>query len=125
MPIHIQVLGRLGKDAVRKTLNNKTIISFSLASDRRRHEGPAWLECDILSGWGEAYFQHLTKGRIVLVTGVLEPNNGFLDVVVDRIEFVGSKAAASSQSVKEEPQPAPSETRRAANDAPRGKGRRA
>lgn len=91
MPIHVNVMGRLGKDAVAKQIHPsnggtpRRVIEFSLATDGRK--GAIWLDCTILGTWGEAYLKHLKRGRIILVTGLLEPKESFLNVTVDRIEY--------------------------------------
>ena len=124
----VVLVGRLGKDAALRTLEGgRRVYEFSVAADGRRHTN--WFQCSIWAHggqhWVDSVAQYLKKGRLVQITGELDPNNGFLDIIVDRLRFVGAKKREDSDSngTSREPAPqAPAPSRENTSKQKRGRG---
>ncbi len=83
--IKLQVIGNLGKDAVVKDINGKTVINFSVAHSEKYkdaqgalHERTTWVEC---AYWTDrtAVAPYLTKGTTVYVEGSPEADSYLKD----------------------------------------------
>ena len=69
---HITIAGRLADDPVRKEANGSVVCSFRLASGRSRAKtGRLWIDVDTWGRLAGTCYQHLTRGRHVLVAGRL------------------------------------------------------
>jgi len=66
-------VGRLGRDAELKDVNQNKVLSFSVASDTGYGENKAtmWVSCSIWGKRAESLHQYLTKGTQVTVVGSL------------------------------------------------------
>lgn len=113
----VVLVGRLGRDPEVKTLpSGHTVANFSLATDEpvKKPDG-SWekrAEWHRLAAWGktaELVGKHLVKGSQVAIEGRLQTRSYekdgvkhySTDVVVDRLEFVGSKKAESTDAPAE------------------------
>ena len=76
-----QIIGRIGQDAEIKDFNTNQVINFSVAvserwkdKDGNKQEKTYWYRC---AKWGNntAIAQYLTKGTLVYVSGVCEPQS--------------------------------------------------
>lgn len=76
-----QIIGRIGQDAEIKDFNTNQVINFSVAvserwkdKDGNKQEKTYWYRC---AKWGNntAIAQYLTKGTLVYVNGVCEPQS--------------------------------------------------
>lgn len=106
----ITLVGHLGKDPERKTLNNgDSVVSFSIATSCKRgdQETTTWWNCSLFGKRGDALARYLTKGDPVLVHGEpylrkYQTNNGregvSLDVVCSAFAFIGGKDAQNGRS---------------------------
>ena len=115
----VVLIGRITKDPeVRYTTGEKQIAvcSFTLAVDRQRKDVDAdFIRCKAFGRTAELIGQYITKGRPLAVqgriqTGSYKNKDGqtvyTTDVIVDRIEFIGS----SKQDGQQRPAPPPQET---------------
>ena len=70
--IELNIIGRIGQDAVKKFVDGKTVISFSVAYSsvfKKKDESipDSWVSC---SYWTESkIFDYLKKGTLVYVSG--------------------------------------------------------
>ena len=102
---HITIAGRLEDDPVRKEANGSVVCSFRLASGRSGTKtGRLWIDVDAWGRLAGVCYQHLTKGRHVLVAGRLthkqwaDPTTGekrsrYL-VTATEVDFLGSPRVA-------------------------------
>ena len=76
--IKLQIIGNLGKDCIKKEVNGKNVINFSVAHTERykdsmgnQKERTTWVEC---AYWTDklAVADYLNKGRTVYVEGTPE-----------------------------------------------------
>lgn len=76
-----ELIGRIGQDAEIKDFNTNQVINFSVAvserwkdKDGNKQEKTYWYRC---AKWGNntAIAQYLTKGTLVYVSGVCEPQS--------------------------------------------------
>lgn len=76
--IKLQIVGNLGKDAIMKDINGKTVINFSVAHTEKYKdaqgnlkERTTWVEC---AYWTDrtAVAQYLKKGKMVYAEGTPE-----------------------------------------------------
>lgn len=67
----ITVMGHLGRDAETKEVNGDTVVSFSLATTRKRgdNESTTWWRCQFWGKRAAKVAQYLTKGKAVCVVG--------------------------------------------------------
>lgn len=70
-----EVIGNLGADARIEEVNGRKFVSFNVADSQRwtdaqgqQRESVQWISC-AMDGDGGALLPHLTKGRLVFVTG--------------------------------------------------------
>lgn len=70
-----EVIGNLGADARIEEVNGRKFVSFNVADSQRwtdaqgqQHESVQWISC-AMDGDGGSLLPHLTKGRLVFVTG--------------------------------------------------------
>ncbi len=115
-------IGRLTKDPeLRKTPNDVSVCTFTVAIDRRFNNADGNKETDFLPcvAWrGTADFigRYFTKGKKIAVVGSVQTRNYqaqdgskrfVTEIVVDEAEFVESKGetAAAPAPVAEEPTP--------------------
>jgi single-strand DNA-binding protein len=69
---NVTIVGRLETDPVRKEVNGSVICTFRLASGRTRQRGGRlWIDIETWGAVAGSCYQHLTKGRNVLVSGRL------------------------------------------------------
>ena len=74
----VSIIGRLVKDAVAsRTGSGTAVVSFSIASNRRKKEGEAWVDdvgffdVTVYGKQGESIRSYLVKGRSVGILGEL------------------------------------------------------
>ncbi|WP_170756412.1 single-stranded DNA-binding protein [Ruegeria lacuscaerulensis] len=72
----ITCAGRVGKDAVTKTVGNSTVTEFSLATQIGKDRETFWLNVSIWGKRGEALQPYLTKGTQATVIGDLTISQG-------------------------------------------------
>jgi single stranded DNA-binding protein len=69
---HITIVGRVVEDPVRKEVNDSVVCTFRIASGRTGTKtGRLWIDIEAWSHLAGICYQHLTKGRDVLVAGRL------------------------------------------------------
>ena len=69
---HITIAGRLEEDPIRKEINGSVVCSFRIASGRTGSKnGRLWIDIDTWGPLAGTCYQHLRKGRHVLVAGRL------------------------------------------------------
>lgn len=69
---HMTIAGRLEEDPVRKEVNGSVVCTFRIASGRTGSKGGRlWIDVDTWGRLAGTCYQHLTKGRHVLVAGRL------------------------------------------------------
>lgn len=100
--INVTLVGRLGRDAEKKSVNGKPLVNLSVASGR--DDAVTWVSC----GWWnpiEKLIPHLQKGRLVAVSGELstteKDGRTFVNVRVTRLELLGSKPEVKSENRKD------------------------
>lgn len=110
--IKLQIIGNLGKDAIINTVNNKTVINFSVAHTEKFRSNDewktktTWVEC---SYWTDktGIAPYLKKGTQVFVEGSPEVrefkrNDGTqgasLTMRVVSIQLLGSKEDSTKES---------------------------
>jgi len=97
--------GRLGKDSELRQVGDTSVLNFSVANDTGFGEKKVstWYNCALWGKQGERLEQYLVKGKAVFIAGELQPRpytskDGLdklsLDVRINAIDFVGSKADA-------------------------------
>lgn len=109
--IKLQIIGHLGKDAIVKEINGKSVINFSVAhsekykdKDGAAHERTTWVEC---AYWSDrtALAPYLTKGTIVYAEGSPEADaylnrdnkaTATLRMRVSNIQLLSSKSQQST-----------------------------
>ena len=120
--IKTMVIGHLGKDALVKEVNGKTVINFSVAHSEKfknqegvQIEKTLWVEC---AYWSDrtAIAQYLTKGTQVFVEG--QPSvdtytnpqgrtNAVLRLRVGQIQLLGSKQEPAKVNTQQNTQEVP------------------
>ena len=111
---HITIAGRLEEDPIRKEISGSVVCSFRIASGRTGSKsGRLWIDIDTWGPLAGTCYQHLRKGRHVLVAGRLtqkqwaDPTTGekrtrFI-VTADNVDFLhdalpsGLSAATTGQ----------------------------
>jgi len=107
----VTLLGRLTKDPeVRYTTgeNSMAVCQFTLAVDRQKKEAQAdFIRCIAFGKTAEVIGKYVTKGRQLCISGHIQTGSYdnkegqrvfTTDVVVDRMEFVGSRNDAPDNS---------------------------
>jgi single-strand DNA-binding protein len=110
--IKLQVIGNLGRDALVKEVNGRSVISFTVAHSERykdsqgvQKEKTTWVDC---SYWTDktAVAPYLTKGTTVYVEGTPEADaymnkenqpTSVLRMRVQSIQLVGGKNTSDNQ----------------------------
>ena len=79
----ISIIGHVGQDAVKRfTPTGLPVSNFTVASNRRRQskdengkpvEVTTWFRCAAWNGLADVVAEHVTKGRLVHIEGVLAP----------------------------------------------------
>lgn len=66
--VKIQIIGRLGQDAVKTNINGKDVIKFFVGVDQSKGESKTtrWLMC---YSYNDKLLPYLTKGKLVYVDG--------------------------------------------------------
>ena len=105
----VALLGRLARDPEIKATANTTIANFTLAVDRpySKEKEADFIRCVAFGKTAELIDQYCGKGRQIGITGRIqtgsyEDKNGkkvfTTDVVVERMDFVGSKQEGQQTS---------------------------
>lgn len=118
----VTLAGNLTRDPEIKTLRNGAVGSFGLAINRKwndrdgnQNEETTFVDVECWGRTAELVGQYLTKGRSCLVSGRLkldqwEADDGSkrskLKVVADSVQFLDSRAHASSGSGSRDEEPA-------------------
>lgn len=69
---HITIAGRVDNDPIRKEVNDSVMCSFRIASGRTdTNGGRLWIDIETWGRLAGICYQHLQKGRQVLVAGRL------------------------------------------------------
>ena len=116
----ITISGRLTRDAELSKVgaNNTPKLKFSLAVERnyqkdKNNKLVDYIDCSILGARAESLAKYMVKGKPLLVTGELNidkykndkgENRTATVVKVDRIEFLASGNANSTERLAETPQ---------------------
>ena len=98
----ITVLGTLGADAEQREAGGSSLVSWRMAVNTRQgqQEVTDWYTCTMWGARGEKLRQHLTKGKMVAVSGGFhtrqyDAKNGeqrtSLEIRVDGFAFAGGK----------------------------------
>lgn len=95
----LSATGRLGKDAVTKTVGDSQITEFSVAVDQRikGEKTTLWVKCGMWGAYGAKMAEYLTAGKVVEVSGepfvrAYEGKSGpaaELSIRVDRVSLHG------------------------------------
>jgi single-strand DNA-binding protein len=95
--IYSIALGRLGKDPETKTVNGKTLVRFSIASDHGTADNKHtdWLNCSAWEKRGEFVAKYFHKGDTILVRGNLtsreHEGKTYWEMDVEKADFTGTK----------------------------------
>ena len=96
---HVVLTGRITKDIdLRKTPSGKSVVSFTLAVDKRKGEAD-FISCVAWNQTAEAMKRFLHKGSKIAINGKLsvrsfeknEEKRYVTEVVADEVEFLDSK----------------------------------
>lgn len=134
--IKLQIIGNLGKDCIKKEVNGKNVINFSVAHTERYKdsmgnpkERTTWVEC---AYWTEklAVADYLNKGRTVYVEGTPEADAytnkegqpaATLRMRVQNLQLLGGNAGESTNqqgtAVASSPMAAPQDFASSEKDA--------
>lgn len=112
----IVLIGRIGQNVEAREAGGQTVCSFSLATSERytakdgtRKEVTEWHSCSVWGQRAQNLAPHLTKGKLVAVTGSVHYRKAerdgvtgyYTDIRVDEVMFLSSPDRAP------QPQPAP------------------
>lgn len=116
----VTISGNIGRDPeLRSTASGTAVLSFSVCvNDRQKVNGewkdkPNWVDCIIFGNRAESVSRYLSKGSHVTVDGRLSQNTwetkegqrrSKLEVIVDNIDFSGSKRADAQAEPQAEPE---------------------
>jgi single-strand DNA-binding protein len=117
----VVLVGRLVRDPneLRRSANNNAVISFTLAVDNRftkqEDRKADYVPCVAWSKTAEIVSQYARKGALVGVEGRLQSRNYekegqkifVLELLVDNIQFLETKAVAEQRRAAEASSPAP------------------
>jgi single-strand DNA-binding protein len=120
----VVLVGRLVRDPneLRRSANNNAVISFTLAVDNRftkqEDRKADYVPCVAWSKTAEIVSQYARKGALVGVEGRLQSRNYekegqkifVLELLVDNIQFLETKAVAEQRRAAEASSPAPRST---------------
>jgi single-strand DNA-binding protein len=102
-------VGRLGRDAETKTVNETTVTSFSLASNTGYGDNKStiWVDCSVWGVRGEKIAEYLKKGTSATVIGNLSQRSytnkdgedkTALDMRVQEIDFSNPRESEGGNS---------------------------
>lgn len=105
--LKIEVIGNIGFDATIKQINNRDVLSFSIAHSERRNgeETTQWVNCLYYTGNPERLQPYLTKGKNVHVRGNMSAStyttrDGVVKVdiscYVSEFDFCGNRGESQS-----------------------------
>ena len=106
---HITITGRLASDPTRRETKKGVVCSFRLASGKAGDRGGrVWIDVDTWGNLAGVCYQHLAKGRQVIVSGHLvqpqwvkrdtgEKRESYV-VVADGVEFTSETLTPQGQS---------------------------
>ena len=103
----ISMLARLGKDAETRVAGKGTVTGFSCASDVGfgDRKTTMWFSASIWGARGEKLAAHLTKGKLVFLSGELSTreynDKTYMEINVSNIDFAGG--SQDNNSSKETP----------------------
>jgi single-strand DNA-binding protein len=120
----VVLVGRLVRDPneLRRSANNNAVISFTIAVDNRftkqEDRKADYVPCVAWSKTAEIVSQYARKGALVGVEGRLQSRNYekegqkifVLELLVDNIQFLETKAVAEQRRAAEASSPAPRST---------------
>lgn len=108
----VRLIGNLTKDPESRAAGSHTIVSFSIAVNRKSKgadgqatEEVSFFDCDAWNKTGELVLQYCKKGRQVLVCGRLKQERwesqegqkrSKVKIVADNIQFLGAKPEGES-----------------------------
>lgn len=118
---HLTITGNVGKEAVRRSLNDGTaVLSFSVADNQGKDKPTIWWNCSLFGKRADALQQYLTKGQQVTVIGTVSEREytdkdghqrKSMDVRVNDIALQGGRQEGAAQQQAYAPQhPAPAHT---------------
>lgn len=114
--------GNLGRDAERRTVDDSSIVSFSVAvkSGYGDRAATTWVKCNLFGKRGESLHQYLIKGQQVAIVGEVTNREWTdkegakrlsLEVRVTDIDLIGGKVDGSNaQPESQAPRPGPRPT---------------
>jgi len=109
----ISMLARLGKDAETRTAGSTTVTGFNCASDVGfgDRKQTLWFSASIWGARGEKLQKHLTKGKLVFISGELSTREynekTYMEINVDKIDFAGGGQSNESGGQRQEEPPVP------------------
>ena len=102
---HHLYTGNVCKDAVLKTVGDKSVCNFTLANNKFKGEAQ-FIQCSLWGKRAENAAQYLTKGKKITVSGndlkwrIVEGKNGatvVADLMVDAFDFGGASKSAEPE----------------------------
>jgi len=111
----VVLIGRLTADPeLRKTTNNISVTTFTLAVDRIAKNEADFIRCVCWRATAEAVANHMSKGRMVAIEGRIqvrpwETDDGnrrtTTEVIAHRVQFLGSSERQQKQTEDSGPDP--------------------
>ena len=116
--------GNLTRDVeMRATTNGTVVAGFTVAVNEKRRnqqtgkldDAPVFVKCSLFGSRAEKLSKYLLKGTKVTIDGKLrysqwtkdDEKRHELSVIVDQLEFSGSRPAKGDAAAPQEPEPAP------------------
>lgn len=113
---HLTILGNLGKDPEVKTVGEKKVAKFSIATTRRGKDKDGnkitdWHNVILWDKLAELAEKYLTKGSSVIIEGEVQYRNYenkegvkvyMTEIVGNQMHFVGKKESESAPTAKED-----------------------
>lgn len=118
---NVSIMGRLARDPeLRTTTSGKSVVSFTIANDRDRKDANGqnqtdWIRMTAWEKTAEFICKYFQKGSMIAIEGRLQSktyqdkngtNRTDMEVVVEKVHFVGAKSAKSASNTDSNAQPA-------------------
>ena len=110
---NVSIMGRLARDPeLRTTTSGKSVVSFTIANDRDRKDANGqnqtdWIRMTAWEKTAEFICKYFQKGSMIAIEGRLQSktyqdkngtNRTDMEVVVEKVHFVGAKSASNTDS---------------------------
>ena len=112
---NITITGNIGKEAVRRSLQDGTsVVSFSVADNQGKDKPAIWWNCSLFGKRADALQQYLTKGQQVTVIGTVSEleytdkdgqQRKSMDVRVSDIALQGGRQDGAAPAPQRPPAP--------------------